>query len=148
MNKVLSIAACLAACAAAAAPPSSSGAQAFLVNVKVPSQSTVASFTGGRFQETVTCREACRISTKVSIRASAARRLGFSNVTGRLVLVATNSARLKARTPTKLSLTLTREAKARLPKATGLVELFGSVQGVPNSRPTVNVSVGWSSRLT
>lgn len=144
MKRILWIAACLAACAA---PPSSSGAQAFLVTVKVPSQSAVASFTGGGFQETVTCREACRVSTRVLIRAGAARRLGFPNVTGRLVLVATNSAKLKAKTPTRLSFTLTPQAKARLPKATGLIELFGSVQGFPNSRPTVNVSVGWASRL-
>jgi hypothetical protein len=144
MKRILWIAACLVACAA---PPSSSGAQAFLVNVKVPSQGTFASFTGGRFQETVTCREACRVSTRVLIRASAAKRFGFKNVTGKLVLVATNSARLKARTPTKLSLTPTREAKTRLGQGAGLLELFGSVQGVPNSRPTVNVSVGWASRL-
>ena len=145
---VLGIAACLAAWAIVAVPTSAGGTQAYLVTVKVAPQSTVEAFMSRRFQETVTCREACKVSTRVLIKAGAARRLGFRNVTGKLVLIATNKAALRARTPTKLTFTLTREAQARLGKATATLDIYASVQAVPLSRPAVNFSVGWASKLT
>jgi hypothetical protein len=111
-------------------------------------QSTVESFMNRQFKEIVTCTRACTVTSKVLIRAPLAMRLGFPNVRGKLVLIATNKGTLKAETPTRLSYVLTPEAKQHLGKATATIPIFGSVRSVPKSRPTANYSVGWSSKLT
>jgi hypothetical protein len=66
-------------------------------------QSTVESFMNRQFKEIVTCTRACTVTSKVLIRAPLAMRLGFPNVRGKLVLIATNKGTLKAETPTRLS---------------------------------------------
>jgi hypothetical protein len=148
LNKLLLIAACLALSATVALASPSAGAKTYFVTVKVPARATAENFVNGTFKVTVTCKEACKATTSALIRSSAAKRLGFKNVKGKLVLVATSKETLKAQTPTKMSLVLTSEAKKRLAKATSPVQVFGSVKGVPTSRPFVNYSVGWSATLT
>jgi hypothetical protein len=147
LNRRLLIAVCVAFTATVAFAPSGE-AKAYPVSVKVPRQATVESFMNHKFKEIVTCTRACTVTTSVLIRASVAKRLGFENVTGKLVLIATNKGALKAQTPTRLSFVLTRQAEQHLGKATSMVGIFGSVRSVPKSRPTANYSVGWSSELT
>jgi hypothetical protein len=147
LNRRLLIAVCVGFTATVAFAPSG-GAKAYPVSVKVPRQATVESFMNRQFKEIVTCTRACTVTSSVLIRATLAKRLGFANVRGKLVLIATNKATLKAATPTRLSFVLTRQAKQHLGKATSTVPIFGAVRSVPKSRPTANYSVGWSSELT
>ena len=147
MNKRLLIAMCLVLPATLALGPSSGAAKPFPVKVQVPAQATVKYFVSHRFKETVTCRAACRITTKVLIKAKAARQLGFKRVTGRFAVIATNKAALKARTPTKITFVLTAQARRHLGRARAIT-IYGSVRSVPNTRPLVNFSVGWASKLT
>jgi hypothetical protein len=148
LNKRRLIAVCAAFTAAVAVAAPSGGAKAYPVSVKVPRQSTVESFMNRQFKEIVTCTRACTVTSKVLITAPLAKRLGFPNVRGKLVLIATNKGTLKPQTPTGLSFVLTRQARQHLGKATSMVGIFGSVRSVPKTRPTVNYSVGWSSKLT
>ena len=145
MTKLLSITACFAISATVAlATPA---ANAFFVTVKAPPRATTNDFAKRTFALTVTCKEACKVFTKAFIRASAAKRLGFKNVKGKL-LIASGSAKFDGKTPAKVSLVLTREAKKRLPTAKRVLRVFGFVQAFPNVRPAVNYSVGWASLLT
>ncbi len=148
MNKGLLIAACLLLPATVALAAPSGGAKAFPVKAAVPPRVPVEAFLGRKFKETVTCRQACRVTTSVVIKARVARRLGFTHVRGKLVVIATNRRTLRARRPTKLSFALTAEARRRLPRAKSAVGIFGSVRAVPTRRPGTNYSVGWASKLT
>jgi hypothetical protein len=146
VNKRVLIGVCLALSggAAIAAP---SGAGSFPLKASVPEHATAKSFVSRKFKETVTCSKACKVTSKVLIRAKAARQLGFRHVNGKYVVVATNKASLKAKTPTKIVLVPTRQARARLGRAK-TVAIFGSVRAVPNGSRHVSYSVGWAASLT
>ena len=145
MIRVLATGICLLASAAAAFAGTSRST--YFVTAKVPSPATFESFVNGTFRETVRCQSVCRVQTEVLIRAGAARKLGFNNVKGKLHLVATNNGTLRAKTPTKMRLFVTREAKRRLLRSKSPVALFASVQAFPTKRPGVNYSVAWTSLL-
>ena len=147
MKKVL-VSALLVLATAAASGSSSGAAKPILVTVSVPQHAAIADFVNGKFKETVRCREACTVKTNVLIKAAVAKRLGFTGVKGKLVLIATNKGALKGKTSTKMAFVLTRQARTRLGGAGATVQIYGSVQAFPKSRPTTNVSVGWSSSLT
>jgi len=119
----------------------------FPLRATAPTRGTVNGLMNRTFTETVTCLRACKVRTKVVIKAKVARQLGFTNVKGKYVAIATNRATLRARTPTKLPFLLTREARRRLPRA-NVVAIFGGVQGFPTGGRGVNYSVAWTSRLT
>ena len=123
-----------------------SGSTMFPLKAKAPAQGSVNGLINRTFTETVTCLRACKVRTKVVIKAKVARQLGFSRVKGTYVIIATNKATLRARTPTKLSFVLTREAKSRLPRAKAIA-VFGGVQSFPIAGRGANYSVGWTSRL-
>jgi hypothetical protein len=148
LNRRLLIAVCVAFTTTVAFAAPSGEAKAYPVSVKVPRQASTESFMSHQFKEIVTCTRACTVTSSVVIRASVAKRLGFENVAGKLVLIATNKGTLKPQTPTGLWFVLTRQARQHLGKAASTVAIFGSVRSVPKSRPTVNYSVGWSSKLT
>jgi hypothetical protein len=148
LNRRHLIPVCAAFTAAVALAAPSGEAKPYPVSVKVPRQASVESFVNREFKEIVTCTRACTVTSSVLIRASLAKRLGFPNVKGKLVLIAANKGTLKAHTPTRLSFVLTRQAKQHLGTATATIPIFGSVRSVPKSRPTANYSVGWSSKLT
>jgi len=144
VKKVVLIAACLALSAAVAFAAPSGGAPYF-VAAKSPTRAKAKSFVNGTFTVTVTCQKACRATATALIRADAARRLGFSNVKGKLVLIGTGKATLRAGAPTKIALVATAQARQRLRAP---VQVFGSAKGVPTQKPTVNYSIGWSTTLT
>jgi hypothetical protein len=125
----------------------SGAAKAFPLRAKVPARATVKGFVSHRFRETVMCAQACKVKTSVLIKSKAARQLGFGHVTGKYVVIATNKAALKARTPTKITFVLTAQARRHLRSARAIT-IYGSVRSVPNTRPLVNFSVGWASKLT
>jgi hypothetical protein len=127
---------------------SETASQVNLASVTVPSTGSVRDFVKGRFKEEVTCRQACSVNTSVAIRKAVAERLGFANVSGKLVTIATNKRTLKAEAPASLSFVLTPQAKLHLAKATGSLQIFGAVNAVPKRNPNTNVSVGWASELT
>jgi len=142
----LAVALCLSVALAVGAP--SGAAKLFPLKASVPDRASVKSFVSRTFKETVTCQAACKVKTTVVIKASVAKRLGFKNVRGKLVAIATNTATLKARRSTRLSFVLTVEATRRLSSAKSGVGIFGSVKSTPSARPSANYSVGWAAHLT
>jgi hypothetical protein len=102
------------------------GASKPFVTTKVPLNQTLRSLLRGRFAQTVTCRDDCKIIARLFIRAQLARSLGFKRVKeGQPYAIALRQKRLAANRPTVLRIPLGRDAKKRLAKWRRSVQLTG-----------------------
>lgn len=134
---VVVVAATTAAGASTAATP--------VVTATPPTGQTVQQLLRDRYVEVVTCRRACTITSTLRISPTVARRLGFVGVQpNRWHLIGRNDARLSAGKPTRLTFTLTAEAKQRLARLRARVQLVAEVIAT-TSAPRVRAQANWTA---
>jgi hypothetical protein len=138
---------CLAVLAAATifAVTATAATKPLLVTAKVPLNQTVEDLLKNRFIQKATCRRTCDLATRVVIRPSVARRLGFKGVAGEdWVQIGTASRRLKASRPTTVTIHLTAEARRLLRRATKGLQVIGFVEAAAVGNAHIRGLAAWN----